>query len=69
MTTSAPVPQLLTMDELAETLGVTRRHIRRLVDERRVPFLRVGKFIRFDPAEISKWLDTNRVPGRPRNST
>ncbi len=52
MTTSAPVPQLLTMEELAETLGVTRRHIRRLVDERRVPFLRVGKFIRFDPAEI-----------------
>ena len=33
MTTSAPVPQLLTMDEPADTLGVTRRHIRRLVDE------------------------------------
>ena len=51
------------MDELAERLGVTRRHVRRLVDERRVPFLRVGRFIRFDPAEIADWLNCNRVPG------
>jgi excisionase family DNA binding protein len=36
------------MDELAERLGVTHRHVRRLVAERRVPFLRVGRFIRFD---------------------
>jgi excisionase family DNA binding protein len=42
---------------------VTRRHVRRLVDERRVPFVRVGRFIRFDPAEIADWLNYNRVPG------
>jgi excisionase family DNA binding protein len=55
------LPKLLTMDELAERLGVTHRHVRRLVTERRVPFLRVGRFIRFDPADISKWLDRARV--------
>ena len=58
---SAVVPQLLTMDQLAERLGVTRRHVRRLITERRVPFVRVGRFIRFDPAEISAWLDRARV--------
>lgn len=63
MTRSAVAPQLLTMDQLAERLGVTRRHVRRLVAERRVPFLRVGRFIRFDPSEITGWLDANRVPG------
>jgi excisionase family DNA binding protein len=57
------LPELMTMDQLAERLGVTRRHVRRLVDERRVPFLRVGRFIRFDPAEIADWLNGNRVPG------
>jgi excisionase family DNA binding protein len=62
MTTSESLPQLLTMDQLAERLGVTPRHVRRLVDERRVPFLRVGRFIRFDPEQIAVWLDTNRVP-------
>jgi excisionase family DNA binding protein len=56
------VPKLLTMDELAERLGVTHRHVRRLVNERRVPFLRVGRFIRFDPAKIATWLDSSRVP-------
>jgi excisionase family DNA binding protein len=56
------VPKLLTMDELAERLGVTPRHIRRLVAERRVPFLRVGRFIRFDPAKIATWLDSSASP-------
>jgi excisionase family DNA binding protein len=56
------VPKLLTMDELAERLGVTPRHIRRLVADRRVPFLKVGRFIRFDPAAIAAWLDSQRVP-------
>jgi excisionase family DNA binding protein len=50
------------MDELAERLGVTPRHIRRLVAERRVPFLRVGRFIRFDPAKIATWLDSSASP-------
>ena len=58
----ADLPRLLTMDQLAERLGVTHRHVRRLVAERRVPFLRVGRFIRFDPAKIATWLDSSRVP-------
>jgi len=49
------------MDQLAERLGVTHRHVRRLVTERRVPFLRVGRFIRFDAAEIAAWLNSSRV--------
>ena len=59
------LPQLLTMEQLAERLGVTHRHVRRLVAERRVPFLRVGRFIRFDPAEVGAWLDSHRVGGTP----
>ncbi len=57
------VPKLLSIDELAERLGVTPRHVRRLVAERRVPLLRVGKFIRFDPAAIVEWLDAASQPG------
>ena len=55
------VPKLLTMDELAERLGVTQRHVRRLVAEKRVLYLKVGRFIRFDPAQISAWLESRRV--------
>ena len=35
------LPQLLTIEQLAERLGVSIRHIRRLVVERRVPYLKV----------------------------
>lgn len=58
----ADLPRLLTMDQLALRLGVTHRHVRRLVTERRVPFLRVGRSIRFDPATIVEWLDSARQP-------
>jgi excisionase family DNA binding protein len=52
---------LLDVDAVAVALGVTTRHIRRLVGERRIPFLKVGKFVRFDPAELDVWLDQRRV--------
>ncbi len=60
------LPKLLCIDELAERLGVTRRHVRRLVAEKRVPYMKVGRFVRFDPAAIASWLDESRVTVSPR---
>lgn len=65
MTTTETVPRLLTIDQLAEQLGITTRHVRRLIAERRVPYLKVGKLARFDPAEIAGWLDGRRVTCAP----
>ena len=56
------IPQLLTIDQLAERLGVTERYIRRLVAERRVSYRKLGKLIRFADHEIAQWLDTTRRP-------
>jgi excisionase family DNA binding protein len=64
VTTIETVPHLLTIDQLAEQLGITTRHVRRLIAERRVPYLKVGKLVRFDPAEVADWLDDRRMPGR-----
>lgn len=63
MAATGTLPQLLTIDQLAERLGVSTRHVRRLVAERRVPYLKIGRFVRFDPAEIANWLDGRRVAG------
>ena len=54
--------RLLTIGEVAEWLGVTERHIRRLVHERRIPHLKLGHFIRFEWADIRAWLDHARRP-------
>ncbi len=52
---------LLDADEVAKVFGVTPRHVRRLVAERRIPFVKVGRFVRFDPGELDIWLDQQRV--------
>ncbi len=55
---------LLTYEQLAAWLNTSVRHLRRLVDEDRIPFRKVGYFVRFDPAEISAWLDGQGNGGR-----
>ena len=60
------LPQLLDLAEVAERLRVTERHVRRLVNERRIPFLKWGHLLRFDPVELTAWLDEARVEHRTR---
>ncbi len=59
MTTTETVPHLLTIDQLAEHLGITTRHVRRLVAERRIPYVKDG------------WLERSRRDDQPgvRSST
>lgn len=60
------LPHLIDIPKLAEHLGVTIRHVRRLVGERRIPFRKVGHLVRFDPAEVAVWLDDQRAEKPPR---
>lgn len=55
------LPRLMTIEEVAEHLGVNVRHMRRLVAERRIPYVKWGRLLRFDPAEIDDWLARARV--------
>lgn len=50
------------VEAVARRLGVQARHVRRLVAERRIPFLKWGHLLRFDPVEIDAWLDGARRP-------
>jgi len=53
-------PRLLNIAQLAELLGVPDRHIRRLVQKRRIPYIKWGHLIRFHPAEVKHWIDAYR---------
>jgi excisionase family DNA binding protein len=55
----------LTIEAAAERLGVTPRMVRRLVNERRIGFVRVGKFIRLRPDDLDAYLDQHFQPPRP----
>jgi excisionase family DNA binding protein len=55
---------LLTIDQVAVRLGVSVRHVRRLVAERRIPYTKWGKLLRFESAAIEQWLETCSVEVR-----
>ena len=48
--------QLLTLNELAAALAVHPKTLRRWVATRRIPCIRVGTRIRFDPGDIASWV-------------
>ena len=47
---------LLDIHQVAELLGVGVRHIRRLVFEHRIPYIKWGRLVRFDRAAIADWI-------------
>jgi excisionase family DNA binding protein len=55
------VERLLTIDEVATRLNVGTRFVRRLVAERRIAFHKVGRHVRFDPADVDALIEAGRV--------
>jgi excisionase family DNA binding protein len=53
--------RVLTITEAATYLNVTVRFMRRLVEERRIAFVKVGRLVRFEPAALDAFLDAGRV--------
>jgi excisionase family DNA binding protein len=62
-TTAHGQPALMDIDALAVRLATTTRHVRRLVAEKRVPYVKVGHFVRFDPCDIAVWIEAQKVDG------
>ena len=60
-------PKLMGIEEVADCLGVSVRHVRRLVAERRIPYIKWGHLLRFDPSEIDRWVDECTVPAWTSN--
>lgn len=57
--------QLLTVDEVAERLGTTVRFPRRLIAERRIVFVRVGRHVRIPERALDEYMAANTVQPVP----
>jgi excisionase family DNA binding protein len=53
---------LLDVEEAAVYLGTSVRFPRRLVEERRVRYFKVGRHIRFAKADLDAYLAANSTP-------
>jgi excisionase family DNA binding protein len=52
---------LLCIDELAGNLKVTEQTIRKWIFKRQIPFVKIGKVIRFRPSKIDQWIDSGAM--------
>ena len=55
------LPDLMDIAGVAKHLGVSVRHVRKLVAQRRIPYIKWGNLLRFDPNTIASWLDEKAV--------
>jgi excisionase family DNA binding protein len=62
MCEQGPDRELVNVAWVAARLGVTVRMVRRLVSQRRIPHLKVGGHIRFDPADVERFIERCRRP-------
>jgi excisionase family DNA binding protein len=53
-------------EEAAEYLGCTTDTLKVWTSKRRVPFVRVGRLVRFRKRDLDAWLDKNLVPAQAR---
>lgn len=53
-------PSLIDLPAVAVRLGVNDRYVRRLVAEQRILFIKLGRLLRFDPAELEAWVERAR---------
>ncbi|MER5864623.1 excisionase family DNA-binding protein [Kitasatospora sp. NPDC002040] len=52
---------LLSVDQVAELLGTTPRFPRRLIEERRITFVKVGRHVRIRASVLAAFIEANTV--------
>ncbi|MEU2717897.1 excisionase family DNA-binding protein [Streptomyces sp. NPDC007205] len=58
----------LSVDQVAEVLGTTVRFPRRLIEERRITYVKVGRHVRIPESAVRDYIAANTVEPRRRVS-
>jgi excisionase family DNA binding protein len=51
----------MTVEQAGEYLGTGERFIRRLITERRITYVKVGKYVRLQRSALDAFVDAGRV--------
>ena len=57
--------RLLDATAIAERLGVPKTWVLESARSDAIPHVRLGRYVRFDLADVEKWLNECKRPGRP----
>ncbi|MDX3619623.1 excisionase family DNA-binding protein [Streptomyces europaeiscabiei] len=63
------IDRYLSVDQVAELLGTTARFPRRLIEERRIRYVKVGRYVRIPESALREYLAARTVEPlrRPRS--
>ncbi len=56
--------RLLTIEQAAERLNVTERWLRRAVFEQRIPYVKLGRLVRFAEDDLDAFIAERHQPAR-----
>ena len=57
---------MLTVEQAAERLGTSERFVRRLIAERRITYVKLGRHVRITEHDLSNFVATGRVEADSR---
>jgi len=57
-------PELVDITGAAAHLSTSVRHVRRLVQDGALPFVKIGGKLRFDKADLQRYIEERRHPGK-----
>ncbi len=61
--------RLLTVEEAADRLGASVRFVRRLVFQRRIPYVKVGRHVRIAASDLEAFIVAGRVEAGTRQAS
>jgi excisionase family DNA binding protein len=53
--------RLLTVEAAAERMSTSTRFIRRLISERRIAYVKIGRHVRITEADIAAFIESGRI--------
>jgi excisionase family DNA binding protein len=63
-----PDSRLLDVPGAAQYLDTTVRNIRELVYKRRIPYVKLGRLVRFDRRDLDRWIEEQKEPALTRGT-
>ncbi|MBS0180020.1 MAG: helix-turn-helix domain-containing protein [Nitrospira sp.] len=63
---STTTKRLLTVEETAAYLGLSKLTVYDWVSQRKIEHVKIGRLVKFDPRVLDRWIDQHTV--KPRSS-
>ena len=56
--------KLFSPQELSEVLNISTETVYAWTSQKRIPYIKMGRLVRFNMDEVNKWLERQRVAAR-----